>query len=150
MKTIRSMMEHMYWANGLLTEGMAQQSVAHTDALTLLHHVASAEKIWLTRLEGKDSSGIVLWRSGELHELLHMVKQNEDAYKAYIGKLKEEELDTIVNYRNLSGQPFQSSVRDILTHVALHGQYHRGQINRILRLESLEPVPMDYMLFTRL
>lgn len=150
MKTIQNMMEHMYWANGLLAEGMAQQSVAHTDALTLLHHVASAEKIWLTRLEGKNSSGITLWGSRELPELLQMVKQNEEGFKAYIGKLKEEDLDTIVHYRNQSGKPFETSIRDILTHVALHGQYHRGQINRILRLESLEPVPMDYILFTRL
>lgn len=150
MKTIRNMMEHMYWANSLLVEGMAKQKVSHPDALKLLRHVAVAERVWLTRLEGKDSSGYTLWENGELSELLHMVKQNAEGYKAYLAKLSEDKLDTIVSYRNQSGQPFETSIRDILTHVALHGQYHRGQINRILRLESMEPVPMDYILFARL
>lgn len=150
MKTIQNMMKHMYWADGLLAEGMARQNVSHPDALTLLRHIAIAERVWLTRLEGGDSSRYILWGSEELPELLSMVKQNEEAYKAYIGKLNEDDLDTIVNYQNQSGQPFQASVREILTHVALHGQYHRGQINRILRLESLEPVPLDYILTTRL
>lgn len=149
MKTIQSMMEHLYWANSLIAEAMAKQNVSHPDALTLLRHTLVAERVWLTRLEGKDSFEFVLWANGELQELLHMVKQNEEGYRAYIGSLKEEDLDTIVHYRNQSGQPFENSVRNILTHVALHGQYHRGQINRILRMESNEPVPVDFILFKR-
>nr|WP_254790171.1 hypothetical protein [Paenibacillus sp. OK003] len=34
--------------------------------------------------------------------------------------------------------------------VLLHGQYHRGQINRALRIESAEPAQVDYITFARL
>ena len=34
----------------------------------------------------------------------------------------------LVTYKNSKGTEFRNSKRDILTHVALHGQYHRGQI----------------------
>jgi len=40
-------------------------------------------------------------------------------------------------------------VRDILLHVAMHGQYHRGQINQLLRGAGLEPISVDYIVFVR-
>ncbi|MBO9597690.1 MAG: damage-inducible protein DinB, partial [Cohnella sp.] len=68
----------------------------------------------------------------------------------YIGGLEESALDEMVDYANQSGVPFRTSVRDILSQVLLHGQYHRGQINRALRIESAEPVQVDFITYARL
>ncbi|MEK3834209.1 MULTISPECIES: DinB family protein [unclassified Paenibacillus] len=69
---------------------------------------------------------------------------------AATGKLEESALDQMISYSSQNGRSFQTSIRDILLQVLLHGQYHRGQINRALRMESAEPAPVDYIAFSRL
>jgi hypothetical protein len=56
----------------------------------------------------------------------------------------------LVAYRNSQGIDFTSTVGDIVTHTALHGVHHRGQILRILRAAGHEPPYIDYIQFTRL
>ena len=36
-----------------------------------------------------------------------------------------------------------------MMHVALHGQYHRGKVNLLLRQEGLPPVPPDFIAWVR-
>lgn len=49
-----------------------------------------------------------------------------------------------VEYHTSNGATFRNSVADILTHVALHGSYHRGQIALVTREAGPTPVPTDY------
>jgi uncharacterized damage-inducible protein DinB len=44
---------------------------------------------------------------------------------------------------------FQTPIKDLLMHVALHGSYHRGQIAQALRLAGGEPVNTDFITFVR-
>jgi uncharacterized damage-inducible protein DinB len=37
----------------------------------------------------------------------------------------------------------------MLVHVALHGQYHRGQVALLLRASGFEPATTDYIAWTR-
>ena len=50
---------------------------------------------------------------------------------------------------NSAGQSFETPVSDMLLQVALHGQYHRGKINLLLRQAHLPPTPTDYIAFAR-
>ncbi|MEK3735226.1 MULTISPECIES: DinB family protein [Paenibacillus] len=151
MKTIQCMMEHMYWADGRILEALEESGTKDKDLLKLVRHVAVAEQVWLSRLQGKGSMQYVLWEeAANLTEIRTMFEDNAKQYRVYMEGLKESELDEMVDYTNQSGVPFQTSVRDILLQVLLHGQYHRGQINRALRLESAEPVQIDYITFARL
>ncbi|WP_408892536.1 DinB family protein [Paenibacillus taichungensis] len=79
-----------------------------------------------------------------------MFEDNAEQYHVYIEGLEESKLDEMIDYANQNGVPFRTSVGDILLQVLLHGQYHRGQINRALRIESAEPVRIDYITFARL
>ena len=54
-----------------------------------------------------------------------------------------------VRYRNSAGNDFDNSVGEILTHVAMHGHYHRGQIARTMRAAGREPVYTDYIGYVR-
>ena len=56
----------------------------------------------------------------------------------------------MVEYRNSRGVVFQNTVAEILTHVALHGSYHRGQIAMRVRAAGGVPVTTDYIVFRRL
>ncbi|MGO4374581.1 DinB family protein, partial [Paenibacillus sp. MCAF20] len=100
---------------------------------------------------GKGSAQYSLWEEvDDLMAIRVMFEENADQYRVYIEGLEESELDEMIDYANQSGVPFQTSIRDILLQVLLHGQYHRGQINRALRIESAEPVQVDYITFARL
>jgi len=150
METIRRMLDHVYWANGTLLNAIREPSNADPDILKLFRHVLIAEQVWITRLEGKSSAHLTLWEEGELSSLEALAQDNERRYTRYIDALEEQDLDRLIEYANQSGTKFRTSIRDILTHVALHGQYHRGQINRTIRQRSGTPVPLDYILYSRL
>ncbi|WP_139999800.1 DinB family protein [Paenibacillus paridis] len=151
MKTIKRMMDHLYWADGRILDALAENETKNKDLLKLVRHVAVAEQVWLSRLQGKGSAQYSLWKEAEdLTEIQSMFEENAKQYRVYIEGLKESELDEMVDYENQSGVPFQTSVRDILSQVLLHGQYHRGQINQALRIELAEPVQVDYITFARL
>ena len=83
---------------------------------------------------------------GQLGSLARMLHRN---YKSYLDRLDEAALARVVAYANTAGKPFETSVEDILLHVALHGQYHRGKVNLILRQEGYTPAPTDYIAFIR-
>ncbi|OAS22722.1 DinB family protein [Paenibacillus oryzisoli] len=151
MKTIKSMMEHLYWANGHVLEALEESKTKDKDLLKLVRHVAVAERVWLSRLQRKGSAQYSLWdETDDLSAIWTMFQENTEQYRIYIEELEESELDKMIDYTNQSGVPFQTSVRDILLQVLLHGQYHRGQINRALRMESAAPSQVDYITFARL
>jgi uncharacterized damage-inducible protein DinB len=70
-------------------------------------------------------------------------------YDAYLAALAADTLGDRVPYVNSAGAAFETPIGEILLHVALHGQYHRGKINLLLRQSSAEPAPTDYIAFTR-
>lgn len=150
MKTIKCMMDHLYWADGRILDALEASGTKNKDLLKLVRHVAVAEQVWLSRLLRKGNAQYSLWEEAEdLTSIRKMFEENAEQYRVYIEGLQESELDEMIDYTNLSGVPFQTSVRDILLQVLLHGQYHRGQINRALRIESAEPAQIDYIMFAR-
>lgn len=149
MKTIVRQIEHMDWANRRLISAIEDQQCRDSGILSLFHHVLAAEKVWIVRLQGLDSSHLVLWTTSDVERLKEMVLDNGESYRVYLEELNDDDLDKSIAYRNQSGQPFETSVRDILAHVTTHGQYHRGQINRMLRQAGSEPVALDYIIWAR-
>ena len=55
------------------------------------------------------------------------------------------DLDRAVAYRNSKGEPWTSTVGDILTHVVTHSAYHRGQVASELRAAGFEPAYTDFI-----
>ncbi|GGA40702.1 DinB family protein [Paenibacillus physcomitrellae] len=151
MKTIKRMMDHLYWADGRILDAIEENEIKNKDLLKLVRHIAVAERVWLSRLQGRGAAHYSLWEEAEdLLTIRTMFEENAEQYRIYIEGIEESDLDEIIDYANQSGVPFQTSVRDILLQVLLHGQYHRGQINRALRIEAAEPVQVDYITFARL
>ncbi|MDG0792279.1 DinB family protein [Cohnella ginsengisoli] len=151
MKTMKRMMDHMYWADGRILDALEESKTKDKDLLKLARHIAVAEQVWLSRLQGNGSAQYSLWEETEdLTAIRKMFEENAEQYRVYIEGLEESALDEMVDYANQSGVPFRTSIRDILSQVLLHGQYHRGQINRGLRMASDAPVQVDYITFARL
>ncbi|MEH7377981.1 DinB family protein [Neobacillus drentensis] len=149
METIRNMFEHLNWANQRILETLQNMEGENKQVNNLFSHILLAEHVWFTRLIGSDSSKIPIWAEVSLGACTEMVNQNNLNFKEFLSGLSIPALDQIMSYRNSKGNEFNNSVRDILTHVALHGQYHRGQINLLLRANEIEPVNVDFITFRR-
>ncbi|MEY2193614.1 DinB family protein [Neobacillus sp. BF23-41] len=149
METIRNMFEHLNWANQRILETLQNMEGENKQVNNLFSHILLAEHVWFTRLIGSDSSKIPIWAEVSLGACTEMVNKNNLNFKEFLSGLSIPALDQIVSYRNSKGNEFNNSVRDILTHVALHGQYHRGQINLLLRANEIEPVNVDFITFRR-
>lgn len=148
MDTIRNMFEHLDWANRAIL-GALQNAEAGGKALSLFTHTLHAERVWLTRLKGEDSAGLPIWSDRDLAFCAELLQRNAEGHAEFLADAAASDPQRIVAYSNSKGSPFETSVGDILTHVALHGQYHRGQINLCLRESGIEPVGVDYILFVR-
>lgn len=66
-------------------------------------------------------------------------------WRDYLGKLSSAGLSETVPYKNSKGEPWSSTVQDILTHVILHSAYHRGQIASQMRAGGDQPAYTDFI-----
>lgn len=64
METILKMFEHLKWANQQILETLHHKEVENKDVIRLFSHILLAEKVWVTRLQGFDSSNITIWIDG--------------------------------------------------------------------------------------
>ncbi len=119
-----------------------------TEALGLFAHVLAAEHIWLARLQGREASRPV-WPTLSIPECETLAAENAAGYAAYIDKQAEPDLAAVVRYRNSQGEEFTNIVLDILTHVVIHGAYHRGQIAKAIGRAGGKAVNTDYIIFAR-
>ncbi|MFJ9464020.1 DinB family protein [Viridibacillus arvi] len=153
MKTIQKMYEHLNWANQRILETLQSIGDENQDVFRLFSHILLAEKVWITRLQGldssMDSSRLPIWSDVDIEVCTELVIQNEESLTTFLTNLANTDLDKLISYTNSKGKEFKNSVRDVLTHIALHGQYHRGQINSRLRAEGIEPVNIDFITFVR-
>jgi uncharacterized damage-inducible protein DinB len=144
---LRRLFDHAAWANDAVISALQRQQVA-ADVLELFAHVLGAEEIWLSRLEARRAR-LAVWPALTVEQLPDAARANAEGYRAYLASLGVEMLDREVEYRNSAGQSFRSRIADILTHVAMHGSYHRGQVAWKIRHEGGEPAPTDFIAFVR-
>jgi uncharacterized damage-inducible protein DinB len=143
------MYEHLNWANQRILETLQSMEGENQEVSRLFSHILFAEKVWVSRLQGLDSSRLPIWSEVNIEVCADLVMQNKESLTTFLTNLSNTDLDKLISYSNSKGIEFKNSVRDILTHVALHGQYHRGQINSRLRADGFEPVNLDFITFVR-
>ncbi len=114
----------------------------------IFSHLLAAKKIWLERLQSKKPS-IEIWPDLKYSECENLIDVNRRTYREFLSKLSNSELLDIVYYRNSKGKEFETPMRDILTHVLIHGGYHRGQIAKYVREAGGEPINTDFITFVR-
>jgi uncharacterized damage-inducible protein DinB len=68
-----------------------------------------------------------------------------EVWETHVSRLAPGDLASPVSYTNSRGEPWTSSVRDILLHVVLHSAYHRGQIATAVRASGHEPAYTDFV-----
>ena len=145
---VRRLWAHAVWADRQMLDALRAGGEPPAEALVEYAHVLGAEETWLARLEGRAPSAPV-WPEPSLEDAAALAARVADGYGRLLEGLTERGLEERVTYRNSAGVEFTNTVGDILLHVPLHGQYHRGKVNLLLRQASREPAPVDYIAWVR-
>jgi uncharacterized damage-inducible protein DinB len=141
--------EYVNWANRRVLDVLQQQTEDNERARKWLCHMLAAEQVWMTRLRGEDSSAVPIWPDISLDECAELLAQNAAAYGQFLHELTDADFARVISYKNTKGVSFSTSIRDILTHVAFHGAYHRGHVATLMRAAGQEPINTDFIAFTR-
>jgi uncharacterized damage-inducible protein DinB len=135
------------WANSLLLETLLANSISLPEScVSLFSHIINAQMIWVARINGTQPK-VSVWQLHDLDTCSILLKES-------IHSLSQIELpggsdSPVITYRTSAGEPYQTSVADILMHVFNHGTYHRAQIAKEMKSNHLSPVNTDYIQFVR-
>jgi uncharacterized damage-inducible protein DinB len=135
------------WANRE-TLGSLQSANPPAKALRWLGHIVGSGELWLARLRDEPPS-LAVWPDLDLDRCAAGVARLAAEWPRYLSGLAEGDIERSVVYRNSRGEDWSSTVADILTHVAVHGAYHRAQIAAAVRESGGEPAYTDFIHATR-
>lgn len=140
--------KHVEWADARVLESLRSAQNPQRRGLELYSHILGSEHVWHSRINGT-TPRVDVWPVLKLDECERLGKENIGAFNGLVSLLTPDQLKKPITYRNSAGDQFTSTIEDILTHVAMHGSYHRGQIAALLRAGGDTPSPTDYIAFVR-
>ena len=146
--TLIQLHDHLRWADQSLLAAIEAADQAPDEAIREFAHILGADEIWLARLEGRPATGPV-WPNTSRLALRALATSVHEGFATYLAALPAEHLGQAVTYTTSDGRSFTTPVGEILLHVALHAQYHRGKVNLLLRAAGLTPAPVDFISFVR-
>lgn len=144
---INRLFAHLAWADRA-TLAALHAATPPAQAVELYAHIVAAERVWLDRLR-RHKASIAVWPTLSLTQSEALAEENAAGYREYLTTLPAGALEQEVAYVNSAGDAFRSRADDILLHVCLHGQYHRGQIASLLRREGGTPAQTDFITYVR-
>jgi uncharacterized damage-inducible protein DinB len=136
------------WANRAVLTALSRNTSSSARPLQLLTHILSAERLWLERIRKKPQS-LPVWPDFPADRCEAQISELDRLWREYLGQLSPSALSEKVAYKNSKGEPWASTVEDVLTHVLLHSAYHRGQIASQMRAGGEEPAYTDFIHATR-
>ena len=119
------------------------------NALGWMNHVAGTKRLWFARV----NSGIAplpVWPALSMVECRAQLMAGQEEWDKYLHRVSDTELSRMFAYTNTRSEAFTSSLRDILSHLAIHGQHHRGQALAEIRAVGGKPPVIDFIHAARL
>jgi uncharacterized damage-inducible protein DinB len=148
-KYFLDLFEYNNWANERIIMRIQENNSEYKvgSPLSILSHIIAAQDTWLERVKGTKSYNIFLWEDNSIQELEILSFNSHKSWIKFLNKFNEDRFSEFCNYKNSSGVQNQKKYQDIFTHVLNHSSYHRGQINQLLRLNSIEPPVTDFIYY---
>ena len=142
MPSLERLFAYDAWANA---ESLAsvRDAGAPPVALRVMSHVAAAERLWKVRVDGVPTA-VVVWPDWTPDACAAELDGIAAEWRSLVATLAPADGMRQVSYVNSKGEPWTTSVDDVLAHVLLHSSYHRGQVAYILRAGGAEPAYTDY------
>jgi uncharacterized damage-inducible protein DinB len=132
------------WANREAATSVARAAAAPLKARKVLAHIFGTEWLWYARIAG-GTAKMAVWPELTPEQCAAESSRLLETWQAFLGSAGEAGMARPVAYKNSKGEPWNSSVGDILMHIVMHSAYHRGQIATLLRDSGGEPAYTDYI-----
>jgi uncharacterized damage-inducible protein DinB len=136
------------WANRETLRALAASSAGAEAGWRLFAHVLAAEQLWLGRIGGF-AAKIAVWPESTAADCERQIAALDRKWRALFAGLDGAWLAEPIQYVNSKGEPWTSTVVDVVQHVILHSAYHRGQIAAVLRAGGDAPPDTDFIHCTR-
>lgn len=144
---VDSLIRYNHWASGRILDVMQSADAVPERAVELFSHLLRAQDVWYGRVQKTDHAELDFWATEPISACAERVEASTQRWQTV---LKEyEDLDQSMSYTNSKGTPFETPLRDVLTHVVNHGTHHRAQIALVLREADIAPPPTDYIFYLR-
>ena len=146
---LRSLLAYQSWANDELMEKLAGMDPSRDieerrSAIRLMSHIHVVSRIFAAHLKGvvhgyaSDNTE----QTPEPAELRAAMAWSDCWYLDYLETVSEQELVEPVAFVFTDGDKGCMTRQEMLTHVVLHGGYHRGEVGRMLARVAVSP-PWD-------
>ncbi|MGA9979404.1 MAG: DinB family protein [Candidatus Sulfotelmatobacter sp.] len=132
------------WANHEVLAAVRDCHSSAARSLQLFAHIVSAKLLWLERLQGQPQSQPV-WPEWGVEQCEARSVEVGKFWRKYLETLAPGDLSKTASYKNSKGEPWASTVEDVVTHVLLHSAYHRGQIASFMRASGDTPAYTDFI-----
>ena len=146
---LRFLYGYEFWANRRILESLAKAK-NRGEGVKLFGHILAAQKVWLARLRGEDSSTMQIWPHITIEECAAELERLAADFDRLWDSVDEEWVGRELLYQTQDGTEYRHKPGDLLTHVNLHGQHHRGQITWELRRYGQDAVSTDLIFYLRL
>lgn len=152
--------DYNYWANASILEAAANLSddqfvapgkLSHGGLRDALVHTLTAEWIWRMRCQEGVSPSALL--SAEdfptLTDLRTRWQAEEEAMRAYVASLTDEDLRRTIHYTSTEGHSLSFMLWQILVHLVNHGTQTRSEAAILLTECGYSPGDLDLVLYFR-
>jgi len=115
---------------------------SHGGLLDTLGHIHMADRAWLYRVLGQPLEK----PEGPIETEWPRIQQR---WEAWAESLSDADLERLVAYHDLKGNPHQTPVWQIVLHLVNHATLHRGQAMAMMRQLGVAPPPTDLIFYYR-
>jgi uncharacterized damage-inducible protein DinB len=134
-----------HWANREEVTHLRSLEHLPAGAVRLLAHIVGASWLWLARLQDGQPK-MAVWPELTVDQIAVELPMLHKTWADYLAR----KASGSIKYKNSKGESWESSIDDVLTHVAMHGAYHRGQMATLVREGGGVPAYTDYIHCTRM
>jgi len=142
------LLNYELWANQRVVSALEKINTPPARALAVMGHILSAQHIWFGRVT-HESVFVSIWEDIPVSWMIETAERQHRQIVGYVSGMAELDLVKPVDYVNSQGEPFKSTLIDILTHMSHHAAYHRGQVVQLIRPLVTEPPVTDFIVWTR-
>lgn len=155
-----SLLDYNVWANekyfrqiGNLPadEVSKQRQSLMNNILISVNHLLVIDKVWLAHMKGETHSfeNLQTVLHENLDDLWAAKKKMDQEITNYVSGLSEDELEEIIDYELVSGNKGSLPRYMIITHLAVHGGFHRGFIGDMFGQIPVIPSGQDIPVWER-
>ena len=147
--------DYTAWASRRLLEAASSLSpdelnrdfgTADKSVLGTLVHVFAADRVWYARVTGKPRATFI---DPEDRSLAVLQQEWPKVLAAWRELIASTGMETVVDYKDLKGNPYASPLWQIVLHMVNHGTHHRGQASGMIRAMGHTPPPLDLIAYYR-